>query len=198
MTSPQRYAIGRIRTRRSDGDWDYFPSGWLGRGYRVDAAELARFVRLERVATLAAVLIWPCAAVLLAVVVRGSIDPRTAIWSGGLVALVIATAWFRVAVARRGQRLQPAEGPLTWIELRRWEASVLSGWRLLLLFVVAMGVMALGVLLVVRAAPDPDLDRVVLGTSLGFLCLVIGCYGFAKLTCTSWFRFSVGRRNSVG
>ena len=125
--SPERYALGKIRTRREDGDWDYFPNGWLGRGYRVDAAELARFVWLERVAMLAAVLIWPCAAVLLAVVLRGSIAPRIAILGGGLAAFVIATAWFRVAVARRGQRLPPAERPLTWIELRRWEAAIFSG-----------------------------------------------------------------------
>jgi hypothetical protein len=200
MVTPQRYAYGKVRTRQGDGDWDYFPYGWLGRGYRVNETELARLIRLEhgrsRMAVLAA--IWVVASVVIGAVFRDQIERSAALLAGAAVAGSIMMAWFAVVVARRTRWLAPAERPLTWMELRRWEASVLSGWRLLFLIGAAGTLTALGLLFTVRAAPEPALDRVVLGTGLGLLCFAIGCYGFAKIICVLWFRFQTRRLASLG
>jgi hypothetical protein len=196
--SPQRYAYGKFRTRQSDGDWDYFPYAWLGRGYRVDATGLAGFIQLERGRWPAAIVAisWAVATVVFAVyqVEARQVEARIALLAGGAVAGLIWMAWFAIVVAWRTRRLPPAERPLTWTELRRWEASGLSGWRLLLSIGAAAAVAAVGFLIMDRMTDDPELDRVVLGTGLGLLSLAIGCHGMVKTTYSLWFRLKAGHR----
>jgi hypothetical protein len=111
---PQRYALGKVRTRQGDDGWDYFPYGWLGRGYRVDDAELARFIRLEHGRWLIVVfpVLWLVAAFVIGVVFRGRVERSVALFAGAAVAGLIWMVWFAVVVARRTRRLAPAERPL--------------------------------------------------------------------------------------
>jgi hypothetical protein len=85
MSFPQRYAYGKVRTRQADDDWDYFPYGWLGRGYRVDAMELARFIALEHSWSQVAIfaMAWAVATVLFAAC---QIEPRLVVLAGVAVA----------------------------------------------------------------------------------------------------------------
>jgi hypothetical protein len=181
--SPQRYANEKIRTRQYDGDWDYFPHGWLGRGYRVDAAELARLIRLEKAQAPIAFVIWICASVLLAFFWPAIVSSKIRLLGVFVGACLIAAIWFRVTVARWARRLQPAERPLTWIELRRWEATVFSNWRIAALVGAIAVTMAARALLLARGIGDNDPEFWLLAIVIGPLALVASCYGLAKVVC---------------
>src|SRR5215467_10381328 len=43
-TSPPRIEYGRFRTRSADADWDFFPFGRWGRGYRVNEVRRGRLL----------------------------------------------------------------------------------------------------------------------------------------------------------
>jgi hypothetical protein len=180
---PQQYANDKVRTRQFDGDWDYFPHGWLGRGYRVDAVELARLVRLEKAQVPIAFVIWICASVLLAFFLPAIVSSKVRLFGVFVAACLIATIWFRITVARRARRLQPAERALTWIELRRWEATTFSNWRIAALVGAVAVVMAAGALLLAGGIGDNDPEFQLLAIVIGPLALAASCYGLAKVVC---------------
>jgi len=120
MTSPQRYIKGNIRTRQSDGDWDYFPHGWLGRGYRVNAVELARLLRLEGRQTAVAAVLWIAASATISLIPPPeTVGFPVAFFGGGLAAFLAAKIWLLGAVARHTRHLPRAERPLNWAQLQQ-------------------------------------------------------------------------------
>jgi len=191
--SPPRIERGRIRTRSADADWDYFPLGLWGRGYRVNGAQLARFVRLEAFQTPVAVAIWILTTFTISLVAGPeTLETFVAFVVGGFAGLLASKIWFLAAVARHVRPLPPAERSLTWIELQQWDATTTARWRVAFSVLVAAALTAFGVFMMLRAIDDADVERRWLGVMTAFLMLAVGMYGAYRFVGV--LRRQLGRR----
>jgi len=103
--SPPRIEHSRFRTRSADADWDFFPFGRYGRGYRVNEAQRARVLRIQNWINMGGV---PPLALF---IVMDAANP----WGVVPLALVFL-AWVGLPPPAQWlyvRRLPPAERPLT-------------------------------------------------------------------------------------
>lgn len=179
-SSTPRIAQGQFRSRQSDADWDYFPFGFWARGYRVTTSDAARLARLDRLQQLIAFCVWLCIALSAAVLWPGAIPADLLVVGSGLFALLLAMTWYWVAAARVVRGHGPAERPLTWMELRRWEAMTVPLWRVLLALAVAAAFIGLGsyAAVVGQGSAEPGSGQRRVGLIL--LLLPLGLYGLAR------------------
>jgi hypothetical protein len=110
----------RFRTRSADADWDFFPLGCWGPGYRVNEAQRHRLMHSGWGITLLAAQFLIGAAVIAAI---GHIDYNN-FWNAVLLLLAMVTPVLLFVTARWlcVWRLPPAERPLTLHEVQAFRA----------------------------------------------------------------------------
>jgi len=131
---------------RSDGDWDYFPRGIWGRGYRVTAVQRAELRQAMRPHYKAFFFI-----VVALVLVQAFIAPLAGKLAVGAVALLAIVPWNIVWRTRRRRILgdaPPTEGRLTLSDMQQTTAEHISEGHALLLLISGPS-MALGAALAV-------------------------------------------------
>jgi len=79
----------------------FFPFGRWGRGYRVNEAERARLLRLERRSELVTVAIWVLISTTLLLATGEAVGVPIAFVGGGCAAFLLTTLWFSWTVARK-------------------------------------------------------------------------------------------------
>src|SRR6185312_15187657 len=115
-TGPPRVFSPRFRTRSADADWDFFPFGHWGPGYRVNEAQRHRLEHAGWGVTVLAGGLLVCAAVIAAI---GYVDYNN-FWNAVLLLLAILTPFLLFVTARWlcVWRLPPAERSLTLHEVQ--------------------------------------------------------------------------------
>lgn len=144
-TSPQRIERGCFRTRSVDADWDFFPFGHWGPGYRVSAAQRHRLEHSGWSISLFVALLLDCAANFAAIehidynnlgnvvfLLLVSVTP---------VLLFVTARWLCV------WRLPPAERPLTLHEVQAFRARAHGRDKVLATIVVSATTAVFGLLL---------------------------------------------------
>lgn len=118
---PPRVVCRWFRTRSSDADWDFFPFGHWGPGYRVNEAQRYRLEHIVwPITVFAAAELLVGAAVFAAI---GYIDYNN-FWNAVLLLLALVTPLLLFVTARWSYvwRLPPAERPLTLHEVQAFRA----------------------------------------------------------------------------
>jgi hypothetical protein len=176
LTAPPRIEDGRFRTRSADADWDFFPFGRWGRGYRVSEAERERVRRLEGRLEIVRFAIWVLISATLLLATGEALGFATAFVSGGCMAFLLTKLGFLWVVARQTRHLARAERPLTWTELQEWETATMSLPRIVLAILVGVAMTIGGAVLFSLTAADVDVQRRWFGIIGSAVLLAIGVY----------------------
>lgn len=151
---------------RADGDWDFFPSGVLGRGYRVTAAQREELqALLRRQYGVLGVVLVP------AIVIQAFFPPLTK------KALVFAVAMLLLAPVfwhfrRQRQRIigdaPPAERRMTVGEAQQTAAEHMPKGRMILLLIIGPLLTLMGLFLLWTGLRDGDGEE----TAIGVACIL--------------------------
>ncbi|HZF34757.1 MAG TPA: hypothetical protein VE914_13230 [Candidatus Angelobacter sp.] len=132
---PARLVYRSFRTRSADADWDFFPFGHWGPGYRLNEAQRHRMQHAAWVITALAAQFLVGAAVIAAI---GHIDYNN-FWNAVLLLLASATPVSLLVTVRWlcVWRLPPAERPLTLHEVQAFRALAYGRDKVLATVVVS-------------------------------------------------------------
>jgi len=146
---PARLVYRSFRTRSADADWDFFPFGHWGPGYRLNEAQRHRMQHAAWVITALAAQFLVGAAVIAAI---GHIDYNN-FWNAVLLLLTSATPVLLLVTVRWlcVWRLPPAERPLTLHEVQAFRALAYGRDKVLATVVVSTTTAVLLLLLSGRA-----------------------------------------------
>jgi len=186
---PPRLVSPRFRTRSADADWDFFPFGHWGPGYRVNEAQ--RY-RLEHAGWLimafAAAEFLVCAAVFAAI---EYVDYNN-FWNAVLLVLAMATPLSLFVAARWlcVRRLPPAERPLTLHEVQAFRA--LAHGRDKVLVTVAVSTTA-AVVFFLMDGHSAMLEATTEGLRISWFLVLSAVCSIAGLALCAWRAYGVLR-----
>lgn len=153
-------------------------------------------MRIETWQRLVSFVVCLCAAVLL--ILMRIVRPDVGVFGAAYAAVPAAKAWFHFISARHVRSHPPAERPLTWTELRKWEAATESTGRIVFSILAAVAFIALAVWFIPLAMAEADPVRGWLGMSMAVIILVFAIHGTAQFAYVLWWRLRSGHRMPIG
>lgn len=191
---------GCFRSRSSDADWDFFPLGRWGRGYRLNDEEMARLQRLERRMLAIAFIAWLGASFVLAIRLTPPVSAHFAYYGVSLAILLASKLAYDAVVRWLVRHNHAAERPLTraelesWAETRKPRATRLSVSRSLVALVIAAALTAGGAIMFCQTMDLIDVERRWIGMIGGVFIAMVGLR-WAYWSVVSLRRFSSRRRS---
>ena len=188
---------GCFRSRSSDADWDFFPWGRWGRGYRVDDEEMAPLQRLERRMFVIAFIAWLGASFVLGDRLTPPVSSHFAFYGVSLAILLASKLAYDAVATWLVRHNHAAERPLTraelelWAESRKPRATRLSVSRSLVALVIAAALTAGGAIMFCQTMDLIDVERRWIGMIGGVFIAMMGlrwAYWFVVSLCQLFAR----------
>jgi purine-cytosine permease-like protein len=177
FTQP-RIEYRRFRSRSADADWDYFPFGRWGRGYRVNEIQRAKLRRFGTwIVEPAQLLI----SVLIVVAIAGRFVDYKDVLQFALVigAAVTPFAFFMIAEWLYVRRLPPAERPLTLSEIHSFLALTQARGRTRAnLIVGSIGTVVFPVGVLLETMRGADWPRIAVAAYCVVICAYLAWQGY--------------------
>jgi hypothetical protein len=147
--------------QRSDGDWDFFPNGVIGRGYRVTAAQREELRHLlRRQYGVIGIVLLPT---ILVQAFFHTLSGKALVFAAALLVLLPFFLLFRAQRRRIIGVAPPAEKRLTLDEAQQATAEHLPKARVVLLLVLGALMTLMGVFVMWSGIRDGDVEELLIG-----------------------------------